>query len=772
MTTLANLTTYVSAETASFDSAISNVARGMRSLIRELDPVNAQTEKFNRKQAELDATLKRGQISIEYHAFLAKNLKDRYDQQIASLTKLNGVTAAARAGQQQLAFQFGDIATQASSGTPLVQIFGQQIFQVIGALQLMQKESKGLIGFLGGPWGAALTSAFILLTPLVLKMFEAGDAAKEMKDRMADAADGADAWGDAQSLLGKMVTLTTGKIKDQNDVLRASILLQALQAKQQADEESRKARKAIVTGADATVGGFAAMTPGGTGIGQASAVRIANADLSLIGQGLLSGATKTSDAILQLRALESQGKITKKVFNDLSSQFLEFGQATEKGKASQAILDYLESGKLDQRLRTGGGKGGASGGSVRAGGGSDTVAKPMDTRASDRELQNLYYERIRLEQQSRTNLADRIADEQRILAAQTTAAMFEIDAQEKSGEISKQRSERLRAETQENYRLQRNLISGRLDDQVSAEQLRVMQDQLAASTRSLQLDGELARTGEERRRIQLKILDNEVKAERASLQEALAKKDLGDAERNRLSARLAALDTEKSKRAAQIDRQNAGPLAQMLNDIPRTAAEINASFEAIAADGLASLNDGLAQAITGARSFGDVFNRITDQVVADILRIVIQQQLIKPLANLLGGGDWASGVGGGDPLNLGSLGLGIGGNAGGGFNLFKSVGKLIGFANGGSFQIGGRGGIDQNVLSINGIPRAMVSASEIVNIRPGSDRNSVRPVVVQIVGEESSAFAPRVASISGETSAVQVQTAQRRSALRSRQRLG
>jgi hypothetical protein len=47
---------------------------------------------------------------------------------------------------------------------------------------------------------------------------------------------------------------------------------------------------------------------------------------------------------------------------------------------------------------------------------------------------------------------------------------------------------------------------------------------------------------------------------------------------------------------------------------------------------------------------------------------------------------------------------------------------LPGFATGGSFMVGGRGGTDMNTLSINGIPRARVSASEMINDTPANDR--------------------------------------------------
>lgn len=96
----------------------------------------------------------------------------------------NVVTGQSRAGMQQLSFQLNDVAVQFAAGTPPAIIFAQQIGQVTQAVGLMAGESKGFIGFLGGPWGIAISSALVLLTPFVAKMFEEGDAASKAADEL------------------------------------------------------------------------------------------------------------------------------------------------------------------------------------------------------------------------------------------------------------------------------------------------------------------------------------------------------------------------------------------------------------------------------------------------------------------------------------------------------------------------------------------------------------------------------------------------------------
>lgn len=58
------------------------------------------------------------------------------------------------------------------------------------------------------------------------------------------------------------------------------------------------------------------------------------------------------------------------------------------------------------------------------------------------------------------------------------------------------------------------------------------------------------------------------------------------------------------------------------------------------------------------------------------------------------------------------------GNVGG----IKGAGKTPGFAMGGSMILGGRSGIDRNLLSLNGAPLARVSAGEHMTIAPANDR--------------------------------------------------
>lgn len=86
------------------------------------------------------------------------------------------VSGEARAGYQQLSYQLGDVATQYASGTAASIIFAQQSGQVVQAIGMISGKTTGFIGFLGGPWGIALSSALVVLSPWVGKLLEGNDA--------------------------------------------------------------------------------------------------------------------------------------------------------------------------------------------------------------------------------------------------------------------------------------------------------------------------------------------------------------------------------------------------------------------------------------------------------------------------------------------------------------------------------------------------------------------------------------------------------------------
>jgi hypothetical protein len=78
--------------------------------------------------------------------------------------------------------------------------------------------------------------------------------------------------------------------------------------------------------------------------------------------------------------------------------------------------------------------------------------------------------------------------------------------------------------------------------------------------------------------------------------------------------------------------------------------------------GLDALGDGITDVIMQTRSLGDVFKSVTNQIIADLIRIAVQKAVVGALGNALGGL-----FGGGDVLSsVKAGGKTIGARAGGG----------------------------------------------------------------------------------------------------------
>lgn len=145
------------------------------------------------------------------------------------------------------------------------------------------------------------------------------------------------------------------------------------------------------------------------------------------------------------------------------------------------------------------------------------------------------------------------------------------------------------------------------------------------------------------------------------------------------------------------------------------------------AGGVQMTAQSLSQNIVGA--FGSIIDgtKSVKQAIGDMLKTIANAMLNSALRRLLGGF----------------------GGAGGGFlgGLLGGVGKLFGFAQGGSFQVGGAGGIDSQLVAFRASPNETVSIT-----KPGQERHGSMQVV-RVVTEASPYFDTRVERVSSDVSA-------------------
>lgn len=383
--------------------------------------------------------------------------------------------------------------------------------------------------------------------------------------------------------------------------------------------------------------------------------------------------------------------------------------------------------------------GGLSGGRRRSAGSVDRSAErnARELLRYQRELASLQDRELSNKLALTQNEGARADLEKARLASDRESYAEELKQRIAAKELTAAQATTLQAQFDRNQQLETLAIDAQRDEELRRQGVQIASAQIDAESDDLRYKLDLARTAEERRKIEKKLLDLQYEKERIELQGIIASKDATNADVQIAQAKLDRLDLAKAQDSARIDRNNQGPLQQYLDQLPKSAAELNEAYQRVATDGLGALNQGLVDAITGAKSLGDVFKNVANQIIADLLRIALQKAIIAPLANALGG---------------------LFGGGGGGFNgLLGDApgGGIPGLAQGGSFMAGGIGGVDRNILSVNGIPRAMVSANERISVSPsGTSGIGIRVIKGDlfdaIVGDISdsriSARAPGIAS--------------------------
>lgn len=374
---------------------------------------------------------------------------------------------------------------------------------------------------------------------------------------------------------------------------------------------------------------------------------------------------------------------------------------------------------LDDIQLSGGGGGG--GGRKRSGPSAASLAARAEAQRKDalrdqhqydQELARYSQDELRAREDLAGSMAERSELQRQQLEAEFEGEKKQILFQQQMGDITAAQAEEL---------IRRKGIVHTLELQkvdLDANQARLQQqydaiDQMASLTEErLQIEGSLARTAKQRREIEMRILDNTLKEERAQIARILndpMKIDQWDQAR----ARGAALDANEPLLRQQVNERNRAPLESYLSTLPRTAAEANEALENVAAGGIQSIVDGLADAATGARSLGDIFSNVAKQIIADLIRIQIQKAIVGGLGSLLGlGGPKLSGI---DTAGI--------------TNMANTI-RVPGLATGGSFMVGARPGVDTNLLSINGQPRARVSANERIAVIPNNAGGGRTEVVI------------------------------------------
>ena len=267
------------------------------------------------------------------------------------------------------------------------------------------------------------------------------------------------------------------------------------------------------------------------------------------------------------------------------------------------------------------------------------------------DQRRLEMEALSAKERLATNLEDRVDLQYEMLELERDQRLSEIAANE---EYSDKQKDALRkqvellygvaAEVDEQGRIiangNRGLIARQIEQERAWEIERQNEDMARVKFDSqrdlLQIDMDLADTQGERARIAADILALEQEYRRNQLKMVLASEVASDAEKKRAQAILDSLDAIEAGERAANARRNETDAQRYGRELNKTGAQISEEIDRIKISGLESLNDALVDAIVNFKSLKDVVHNVVKSVLADLLRLQIQQAIIKPLAQAMG----------------------------------------------------------------------------------------------------------------------------------------
>lgn len=315
-------------------------ARGLREVadaarrVADSDPLSPALRR--QAQAASAAALEADKLSREAakQALNMDRLQGELDQTASSTQRLASAQrgmVAANAGSRQayvgMGQQIADVAIQAQMGTNAFVILGQQGSQLAYQLTGAGGAAGRVATFFAGPWGAALLGAVSIAGLLATKLGDTAAAADNVKFATS-------AMSDAQSILGNVMDITTGRINTQNAALIALAQAQILVAQVQAKRRAAEARSGVQGIQDREFQFSASFGPG-------FSVKRRDIDArDVISQQVLSGEMSAKTAVERLDNLRLAGKITESQFTTAAEAVANLGVELENLKV------YEDAGKL------------------------------------------------------------------------------------------------------------------------------------------------------------------------------------------------------------------------------------------------------------------------------------------------------------------------------------------------------------------------------------------------------------------------------------------
>jgi lambda family phage tail tape measure protein len=595
--------------------------------VRAARAAAAQAELQARQLAEQAGALERVQIEANLAAAATGQFQGAGRKAAAS-------AGEQKAGYQQLSFQISDVATQFGMGAKPMQIFAGQAPQVVQAIGMIKGEASGLIGFLAGPWGAVMLGAVTILGTLALADDKAAQAKKGHKDAADDLRDAVDRLNSAQrsaseaTRQGIIDTINQSRAYRQLALdARKAALAELEKAKAKLDADTRL-RAALRKGDELTT---SVLSPEDASLkAQVDAlekqVKEQKVKIYESSNAMLAGHAQLIQRDVAARNDPRTG-VEQRFADANETAWRSFQRTGDRSAYDAAVNRNTQTRDASLKLLETRNKGDRS---ERA---AARRAARSDARYED-DRDNFAVAGLRAQADYSGEIDDRLKAELAALDAQLESYKRRLDLDENLS--SAQRSELVAAQAavvaQEKINAERKAADDRARERFELETAanRAMQDVLES-----QLD--LAMGRKEELAIQRRILMLKQSQERAEQEAVLASQTATAAQKKIAQAALVQLDAKQAAEQASLNLRYASPLEQYQRSIAQTGANLDDAFENIGVSALDDLNNGLVDAIMNAGDLGEVFSNVARSIVADLIKIAIQQTIVANLTRALGG---------------------------------------------------------------------------------------------------------------------------------------
>lgn len=264
----------------------------------------------------------------------------------------------------------------------------------------------------------------------------------------------------------------------------------------------------------------------------------------------------------------------------------------------------------------------------------------LNPEAFAREEASLNDQILRLKADELVNASDRAKVELERIEASKQAAIADINADDRYTGEQKKKVIAL-AETVASLEAARVVYEREV--QAAKDALDVRVSSLRNDQDLLRAQSDLADSRQERRGIELRLLDLAYEQEQAELDAIVASKEATEAQKQIARARLAILGRVQEAEAAGIGRQYESPLEQRRREVRRTAANMDDAVENIELNAIDRLTDGLADASTEFVKLGGVAGDVLNSIIRDMIRLAAQQAIFGKAG---GGGGLLGSIGG------------------------------------------------------------------------------------------------------------------------------